>query len=430
MSLSGGTESGLTSFGFTLGASHLQTVWGDTRRVSWPALVEMLTSHVPGGKEGPCLVPAIFTGTQRKKDQAAQIDVAFLDSDGGATLNEIVAALTARSWEAVVSSTHSHMTTHTEASVTNWDRFFAKHPQATAADFLEQDKGYLPSVAAGASVADMIDDRVHITHAPCPKFRIAVPLAKPWRAADYPTQARANETWKERIEALAGALGLWHDQACTDTSRLFYLPRRPPNGAVPETAVVAGEFCDIFQLPGAAPADLLSAPAKQKANGGSHPATAGRHEYTDAITGEVIDLTDWARIYGPDFLIAKALKARRPGAITGLIVDNTKVHIRCPNEAAHTIQGQDNATFVCNAGHETTKGFVIHCRHAHCTGMDRLAFIGKMLEESWLSADDLTDPQFLIEREPTETGAPDLEDAAWQDVEAAIFDCNESIEIA
>ena len=42
-------------------------------------------------------------------------------------------------------------------------------------------------------------------------------------------------------------------QACTDTSRLFYLPRRPPGGVVPETAVVAGQFCDIFQLPSAAP---------------------------------------------------------------------------------------------------------------------------------------------------------------------------------
>ena len=407
MSAQGGTESGATTFGFTLGASHTQSVWTDARRVSWPRLVEMLTSHVPGSKEGPCLVPATFTGNKRKKEEAAQIDVAFLDSDSGATLDQIVAALNIRSWEAVVSSTHSHMTTRTEVSLTNWDRFFAKHPQATPADFLEQDKGYLPSVAIGAVVEKTTDDRVHIEHAACPKFRIAIPLAKPWRASDYPSQTQANQTWKERIEALAAALNLWHDQACTDTSRLFYLPRRPLGGVVPETAVVAGEFCDIFAIPAVAAPDLLSRPVNGKANG--HAAGPGRFEYADPITGEVIDLTDWARDYAPSFLIVKALAERRPGALTNLIVDS-KVHIRCPNEGAHTTPGQDNATFAVNAGDADTKGFVIHCRHAHCTGHDRLFFVRQMLVERWLSIDDLTAAEFLIERDPAPDTGPDWPD--------------------
>lgn len=415
MSVSGETESGATTFGFTLGVSHTQSVWSDARHASWPRLVEMLTSHVPGGKEGPCIVPAVFTGDRRKKEEAAQIDVAFLDSDSGATLDQIVAALNARGWEAVVSSTHSHMTTHTEVSLTNWDRFFAKHPNSGPADFLEQDKGYLASVASGAAVTTTTEDRVHIEHAPCPKFRIAVPLAKPWRAADYPSQGHANGVWKERIEALAAALSLWHDQACTDTSRLFYLPRRPPNGAVPETAVVSGQFCDIFNIESAAAPDLLARPVNGKANGHSHPAPSGRFDYHDPITGEFIDLTDWARNCGPDFLIAKALGARRLGALTGLIVDNSKVHIRCPNEDAHTNPGQDNATFVVNAGNGDTKGFVIHCRHAHCTGNDRLFFVRKMLVERWLSIDDLTAPEFLLERDESHAEPPpdDSQDPGW-----------------
>jgi hypothetical protein len=404
MSISTETESGATTFGFTLGQSHTQTVWADTRHVSWTDLVEMLTSHVPGQKEGACLVPAVFRGSERKKGDAAQIDVAFLDSDSGATLDEIVAALKAQGWEAVVSSTHSHMTTKTEVSLTNWDRFFAKNPGATVADFLEQEKGYLTSVAVGAAGTATADGRVVIEHAPCAKFRIAVPLAKPWRAADYPSQGQANAVWKERIEALAAALGLWHDQACTDTSRLFYLPRRPPNGAIPETAVVSGQFCDIFSIKAVAAPDLLARPVNGKANGYAH--TTGRYDYHDPITGEFIDLTDWARINGPDFLIAKALQTRRPAAFTGLIVDNTKVHIRCPNEDAHTTPGQDNATFVVNAGNGDTKGFVIHCRHAHCTGHDRLFFVSKMLIERWLSIDDLTTPAFLLERDIPDT-APD-----------------------
>jgi hypothetical protein len=388
-----------TSFGFTFGASHTQSSWGDARHVSWPDMVEVLTSHVPGAKEGSCLVPAIFTGSSRKKEEAAQIDVAFLDSDSGATLDDIVEALNEKGWEAVVSSTHSHMTTHTVVSVVNWDRYFAKHPAAAPEEFLVNEKGYLTAVAIGAIVVTTDATHVHLTHAPCPKFRVAVPLLKPWRAADYSSQSVANSAWKACIEAMASALNLPHDQACTDTSRLFYLPRRPPNGAVPETAVVSGEYCDIFSLRKPAEADLLTHAVPAKTNG-HHAPSGERHEYADPITGEVIDLTTWARTYGRGFLIAKLLHSRRPSAITGLIVDNTKVHIRCPNEGAHTHPGQDNATFVVNAGGGATEGFVIHCRHAHCTGQDRLFFVGRMLSERWIEIDDLTAAEFQSDVPP------------------------------
>jgi hypothetical protein len=411
-----GTDTIATSFSFTYGRSHTQAAWDDTRHTSWPDLVELLTSHVPGAKEGSCLVPAVFTGSSRKKEEAAQIDVAFLDSDSGATLDQIVDALKARGWEAVVSSTHSHMSTRTEVSAKNWDRFFAKSPDADPRDFLIAEKGYLEAVADGASVAKTDADRVHIDHGPCPKFRVAVPLAKPWRASDYPTQVAANAAWKGRIEALASALSLPHDQACTDTSRLFYLPRRPPNGAVPETAVVSGAYCDIFALETAAAPDLLSAPAK--ANGHRAPTSSLRCEYADPITGEFIDLTTWARSYGRTLLIAKLLRDKRPASLTGLIVDSAKVHIRCPNEDAHTNPGQDNATFVVNAGNGSTEGFVIHCRHAHCTGQDRLFFVQKMLSEQWVEIEDLTAAEFHLKIDAVEEEPPEIDDPGyWQSVQ-------------
>jgi len=400
-------------FGFTFGASHTQTNWSDARHVSWAKMVELLTSHRPGLKEGPCIVPAVFTGGKRKKEEAAQIDVAVLDSDSGATLDSILEALRKKNWESVVSSTHSHMTTQTQVSRTNWDRFFAKHPDATPAEFLQEEKGYLATVARNAVVDHTDDTYVHLQHAPCPKFRIALPLMHPWRAADYRTQAEANAVWKERIEALAAALNLSHDQACTDTSRLFYLPRRPPNGAVPETGVVEGDYCDLFGLPAVVGAAGLFAEPVKTDKPSLNGAGGAHQEYVDPITGEVIDLTAWAKTFGRTFLISKALKARRPESLTGLIVDNTKVHIRCPNEDAHTHSGQDAATFVVNAGGGATVGFVIHCRHAHCTGKDRLFFVGKMLSEGWISIDDLSDREFHLELE-TEA-PPEINDPGyWQ----------------
>ena len=99
---------------------------------------------------------------------------------------------------------------------------------------------------------------------------------------------------------------------------------------------------------------------------------------------------------GERFQIANALRARRPDVLTGHIADGVKVHIQCPNEAAHTNAGTDGATFVVNAGESDNGGFVFHCRHDHCTGMDRLVFVRMMLEQRWLSVADLTNYAFLL----------------------------------
>ncbi len=58
--------------------------------------------------------------------------------------------------------------------------------------------------------------------------------------------------------------------------------------------------------------------------------------------------------------------------------------------------GTDGATFVTDAGLGRNKGFLVHCRHAHCDGKDRLFFVKRMLEQEWLTIADLTDPEFLV----------------------------------
>lgn len=387
---------------FTFGTSETVSEWRDRRALSWIELASILTSHKIGKKEGPCIVPAIFTGTERKKEQSEQIDVAFLDSDTGVPLHEIVSAVSRRGWAAIISSSHSHLTRRSEAKQSNWDRFFARDPTFTTEDFLLRDKGYRPEVARGATTAEMIEDRVQIDHLPCPKFRVVIPLVKPWKASDYPSQSVANAAWKEAVEALAASLSLPHDQSCTDTSRLFFLPRKPRNGPAPETEILEGSHCDIFSLVAPKPPDLLNGHAKK--TNGHHPPSDESFEYVDPITGEIIDLVGWARGRGRTFLVARMLREKRPASLTGLIVDN-KIHIQCPNDGAHTITKADSATFVSNAGHGSNKGFVVHCRHAHCTDKDRLFFIRKMLEERWIEIDDLTDPAFHLD--PEEEDAPE-----------------------
>jgi len=378
----------------TLGVYNQTTPWSDVRSLTWTDLTALLTQHEVGAKEGTCLVPAVFSGTKRAKAEAVRIDVVFLDSDAGYTLQEISAAIAAEGWQAIISSSHSHLTTKTKVKRGNWDKYraAAEDTDDLPTRYLVEAKGYLARIAAGTTVGSETDEFTIFEHQPCPKFRVAIPLLRPWLAAGYDGQREANAAWKDRIEALAAALGLSHDQACTDTSRLFYRPRRPADGAPAETALLEGEPCDIFALPKAEKVRPASPGAKRRGARRQHSARDESVVFTDDQTGEVLDLTAWARSHARRFEIAKALLARRPEVFGPRPGEGAKRHIRCVNEGKHTQAGADAATFIVDASQSTSSGFVYHCRHAHCDGRDRLLFLRKLLEEQWLTLADLHDP--------------------------------------
>lgn len=378
---------------FTFGYYTQKEPWTDCRSLTWPELAAKLTTHEVGRKEGTCIVPAVFRGVRRHLNDAEQIDVAFLDSDSGATLDEIRTAIEGRGLQAIVSSTHSHLTTTTTCKRANWDKFRAKHGDPAVADFLISDKGYLPRVADGATIANETAEMVTFCHQPCPKFRIVIPLEQPWQASSYSSQKIANGIWKERIEALAAALQLHHDQSCTDTSRLFYLPRRSADGPPAETTILDGAACDIFALP------KVEKPGRAQKRQKSRPHPFDRMEVVDATTGETFDLRRWERVHAGRFQIVTALKARRPAAFLDKVVDR-KHHLRCVNASAHTLAEDDFATIAINASESESKRFVIHCLHGHCAERDHLAFLKQMIEERWLTISDLTDPAFQIDGKP------------------------------
>ncbi|MFL5252974.1 MAG: hypothetical protein ACJ8AI_08775 [Rhodopila sp.] len=165
------------------------------------------------------------------------------------------------------------------------------------------------------------------------------------------------------------------------------VPPPPPPGTRPRQQTDG----TVYTSPPPASALFAEFAARQRQQASERP------EYIDPVTGEVIDLASWAHGFGGRFLIAKALQTRRPDVLTGLVADGSKVHIDCPNGDEHTDPGRDSATYVVNAGQSSTNGFVAHCRHAHCTGLDRGFFVKRMLDQGWLAASDLTDERFLLE---------------------------------
>ena len=392
-------------FTVTLGTSKTHSgPWSDVKSVSWDDLTAMFTIHVVGSKDGLCVVPAKFRGTRRLQDEVDEIGIAVLDFDCGHSLREIESELKTMGLAAIIHSTHSHMTTRTVVNRGDWDSYPKKATLDSEYLFLMDKKKYLSRVAVGAKIVAEGAEYVTFEHEPCPKFRVILPLSTPWKASNYDSQSAAKAAWKDRYTALAASLHLNHDTACSDLNRLFYLPRRPANGPAPETLVIEGADCDIWSLTSLDTANdftgnddpFLAYGIATSRKRGFVPDTDNELTmFADPCTGEFVDLTAWAAGHANKFEIVTALKARSPSLFTGRVGDSVKHHIKCANASAHTDPKADNATFITNASEATNGGFVYHCRHGHCTGVDRLVFLRQILAAGSLTVADLNDPRFL-----------------------------------
>lgn len=393
----------------TLGRNRMEMRWQDRREFTFEEFGAALAEAPVGVKDGTCYTPAVFSGTARRMDQAVQIDVVVLDADSGHTLDEIRDAVAAQGWRAIIHSTYSHLTTSTAIAAGAAEKWLADHPQATIADYMLAKKGYLPRVVAEARVVNEVSEgsarNLIVEHAPCPKVRVILPLARPWVAAEFQSQNVANATWRERIGALAHALRLDHDQSCVDTSRLFYLPRRRDEAQPFEHVVLDGEACDLWALPEAAAPEpapgLFDAPRPAE--------TRIRDPFrktATARTGEVVDLTAWAAEFGGRFEVVHALRARAPGVFSPRR-SGVKHHIHCPNAGSHfTSSGEGTGTYCVNASDiglaqlPDISGFTIHCMHNGCTSHDRLDHLRALIEQGALAPADLVNPEFLTETPP------------------------------
>lgn len=387
----------------TFGRSRSEIKWTDRRTMSFANFAKLLSSAAVGPKDGACFTPAVFSGQLRRLDQATQIDVVVLDADSGNTLQEIQSAIEAKGWRAIIHSTYSHLTEQTPIGANAYDKWAADQHGPTVERYLAEKKGYLPRVVKDAQIMEEIHDgqtrSYLVKHQPCPKFRVVLPLQDPWIAAEFENQTIANATWKERIGALAHAITLHHDQSCVDTSRLFYLPRRR-EGQEFLTLVIEGEDCPLWTLPEATSSAQEDQPLFKPRS------ISNDHKIFRATDGQWIDLTTWAARYANRFEISTAIKARAPHLI-GTRRTGVKMHIECPNATSHVTGELDRTgTFVVNAsqneqaGLPSCSGFIVHCMHAGCAGLNRLDHVNKLLCDGALKISDLTDSEFLVPEFP------------------------------
>lgn len=406
----------------TFGASRTHARWTDRRTMPFGKFVlDHLNKPAIGPKDGTCFVPGAIEGEKRVKHEVERITVAVLDADCGHAIEEIEVALRNAGLCGFIHSTASHLTVRTVVACKNYDRWRAddgagfSEAEAPGA-FLLQHKGYLSRLSEGATIERKAPGgrEYEFRHKPIPKFRIAIPLARPWIAADHPAGA---DDWAGRIPALAEMLRLFHDQSCTDTSRLFYFSRSPDVDALKryESLFVEGTALDIDALAVAteAPPSKGSKPprAAKPGRGPGAPDRAPRPLPERADDPERFHIGDfnlksWWVARGQRYEAAKALRARVPHLI-GSRRTRGKTHIQCPFDAYHTMADDRTGTFVVNASElrhaglpSLGDGFYIRCKHDSCTHRDRLDFIKKMVEDDWLTVGDLTDKQFLTAAPP------------------------------
>lgn len=205
-SLSADVEVRVT-FGETYAGGKTQLVWPEAVKMPWPEFRERLLKHAIGPKHGGCFMPAALglsevrgedgaMRTERRRCRAAveAIYVFAVDLDAGKTsIGEAKARLEARGVEAVIYTTHSH---------TNEK----------------------------------------------PRFRVVIPLAKPWALSAFPHPTSARLTWKRFYLAAAAEFGFEIDESCTDLARLFYEGRHD-EGEPFETSHVAGRPLDADFTP-------------------------------------------------------------------------------------------------------------------------------------------------------------------------------------
>jgi putative DNA primase/helicase len=387
----------------TFGKKAAQAEWSasECKELTGPELIELFTTHQVGQKDGRCVVPGVLKGDRRLKDQVAAIALLVLDSDKGHTLEELRRIFAKHGVAAIISSTHSHMTTTTEVAESAWTEWQKANPGGTAADFMRH-LGYLTRVYEGATRDEGVVMRqnkpyVVLRHAPCAKYRIVIPLAAPWTSDGYENGIAAANAWARLYLAAGRLFGLSIDTSCQDVHRLYYLPRRNTDAAPAETAVLHGRCLKLEELEAAAAAGP-NATQRQRRSG------AGKQFFAVDVNGEFIDLNRWvADGYADRFEAATAIETCCPDRVVQR--NGSKLTIVCPFEEHHS-SATRTGTFAVNASEihqanlpQRKKGFFIGCSHNGCKACerDRLDFVAKLIEIGALTVEDLTNPEFLTE---------------------------------
>lgn len=408
---------------------HTSDVWKKAD-LTIGELIEELTTHNEGQKEGSCLLQGhMFEADKATRKAAAMLEnhILCLDLDNGTTFQEIDQKMAKLGLAYVRYTTHSHNGTTTDISKKQFAKLFGETTAVTLTalrEWLQVEKGYKQEICSSATSYKFIQkidgDFYQVTHDPISKNRVILFLKEPFALRGEKAIAYATDKWKERYLGFAEASGLAYDRACTDAARLFYFPRHAKGRTDFEAKFFDGDFLDLYKFSAVKPATLRS---KLRKNKHSNVDTSSPLAAALSFTGESVDATMGKLITfnkTHSFEIVDALKDYAPELIIDDKAKNGKgVHITCPNEDMHSKSG-GSGTYAVNASASDSGEFELFCTHAHCFELGKLGLLKLVFENETLPLEVLEDENYsqslLIEdTPPTKSEVPETVDEVKAD---------------
>jgi hypothetical protein len=353
-----------------------------------------LTTHWKGDrKDGMGYVLGVSANGSREKLAMREMAAIGLDLDEGTDIEAVARVVDETGWACFLYTSYNHMKTTIDVS------YSAIHALAKGEPFsdelvrahLHQKKpalgeSFIEHVTIREEKVDIGDG--FVVRCDCPpihKMRLIFPFSEPINIAELDDDpAKGPDVWKAKVKGLAAKLGVHHDRACEDPSRLFYTARHRPED---------GDFeCIVFRGAPLAWEDIPSSAGDPWSQAGQG---RGGSSIPEGVMFGDVSVTDLYRHYGMRWNIADMLEG------TDAHIEWTgtgKSHVDCAyRELNHTDKAKDRATIAVNAADSHSGFAVVSCEHESCkTSNNHIVYqLKQWLEDGVLTVDMLEDPTFM-----------------------------------
>lgn len=387
------------------------------QELNFDQFLDLFSNHrLDRKKDGPAFVAGELNGTERKAQAVRCIYFLVYDVDGEQTYDEVREILNRENLHALMYSTYNHLKTKSYIKTDKFALWCKRngidttpaigqvlHTQELVERYVDDNEGRA-KFGGAFEVQERREQteegmQICLKHAPIEKFRIVIPLDVPFMTAAHGyTSAEQAQIWKRHYIGVGRKLGLKFDMACSDPSRIHYLPSHPSDPA-DDTKEAEHRMDHLFDPvngeedgPSRVSLDLTKYPL------------ADIGEVTKRTTAGVgvaqpqvglMDLGPWLRKYRGTYKLATLLEER--GRTLGARTEEGYV-CTCPYGDRHT-EGEDGA-FVVDADPKAGTPFVFSCSHNSCQrkmvngAVDVAVFLEKMLAEGWITHGDLENPNY------------------------------------
>lgn len=397
----------------TVNRSAAYRRWSDTQKIDLALINNTIATPASReDKDGGCYVPGTLVGADRRATAVKQIDMLVYDLDGS-SLADITARIRDAGFLCWIHSTHSHLSIKTLIAtnhIERWAKSRGVHYPLSLEDMQRyiadpaNRKTYLRNVSydsAPEALRQTTDGLMAvIAHDPCEKYRLIIPLSQPIVLSRLGTSsATMIAAYKSIYHGVAQTLGLAHDRACEDPSRLYYFASHKPGAADDYVAEIYGGSLDDETVPlldwtdetrwrrarnedKSSKASSSSSARDNKASLQGQRKTKSKHLVTTP-EGVTVDLMRLRADLNIESILRNALDPSEIGDDR----ERGGYTVSCPNEHKHSKPGGQGC-FTANASDDHAS-WNLYCSHAGCADDDKFDRLGKLVEDGKVSVDDL-----------------------------------------